>query len=123
MADVDEIYIDRDNARYIGTRTVIDIFLKTGKQRSSGFTDKHKLFTVSNGYANSVNFKNANFETLEETRLFGTLGWESYIELENNEEYQLKLPLEYQKDIRILIEGLAADGQLISEIQTISFDK
>ena len=123
MADVDEIYIDRDNARYIGTRTVIDIFLKTGKQRSSGFTDKHKLFTVSNGYANSVNFKNANFETLEETRLFGTLGWESYIELENNEEYQLKLPLEYQKDIRVLIEGLAADGQLISEIQTISFDK
>ncbi|WP_418262544.1 hypothetical protein [Flavobacterium faecale] len=122
LSDVDEIYFDNTNTRYIGSRVVIDIFLKKGIVRKSNFKVKHDLFMVTKGYANNTNFKNAYFETDKEYALFGTLNWSPTILLEDNPNYELRFPREGQKEIQVLIEGFSNDGQLVSEMQRITVE-
>lgn len=121
LSDVEEIYIDKNNARFSGTNSVIDIFLKKGAVRRSGYKIKHNLFMVTKGFANSTKFRNAYFDNNKEYTLFGTLNWIPTITIEDNPDFQVKFTKEGQNDIQVLIEGFAEDGQLISEIQKINF--
>lgn len=122
LSDVDEIYIDKTNARFAGTNSVIDIFLKKGVIKGGTIKSKHNLFMVKNGFAHTPNFKNAYFDTAQEYTLFGTLNWTPTMLLEENIDYELKFPKEGQEEIQIIIEGFSEDGQLISEVQKITIE-
>ncbi|WP_220763544.1 hypothetical protein [Flavobacterium sp. UMI-01] len=121
LSDVEEIYIDKHNARFMGTSSVIDIFLKKGAVRSGGYKIKHNLFMVTKGYAYAIPFKNAYFDNLKEYILFGTLNWTPSVIIDETPNYQIKFPREEQNEIQVVIEGFSEDGQLISEMQKINF--
>ena len=119
LSDVEEIYIDKDNYRFAGSNVVIDIFLKTGVQKFTGYRAKHNIFIVSNGFAKNITFKNAFFNSAKQKNLFSTLHWSSNINLEENPNFAIKFDKSTQKNLFVKIEGLLEDGSLISQITKV----
>ncbi|AWG20162.1 hypothetical protein FFWV33_00805 [Flavobacterium faecale] len=121
LTDVDEIYIDKSGASDTAASVsgTIKIFLKVGADKNDYFRAKYTSLLVTTGFAKNINFKNATFESQKEYFYFGTLNWTPTIEIKDNPNYELRFPKTGQTEIKVLVEGIAEDGQVISEIQTI----
>ncbi|WP_366186876.1 hypothetical protein [Flavobacterium ovatum] len=121
LTEVDEIYIDKTGASDTSASSsgTIKIFLKQGGNKNDYFRAKYTSLIVTTGFTKNIEFKNASFESQKEYFYFGTLNWTSNIAIKDNPNYELKFPKAGQKEIKVLIEGIAADGQLISEYQTV----
>ncbi|MCW2119086.1 hypothetical protein [Flavobacterium sp. 7A] len=121
LNDVDEIYIDKSGASDTSASSsgTIKIFLKIGSDKNDYFRAKYTSLIVTTGFTKNIEFKNASFESQKEYFYFGTLNWTPTIEIKENPNYELRFPKTGQTEIKVLIEGMAADGQPISEIQTI----
>lgn len=121
LGDVDEIYIDKSGASDMvaSVSGTIKIFLKQGAGVNDYFRAKYTSLLVTTGFAKNINFKNATFETQKEYFYFGTLNWTPTIETKDNPNFQLRFPKTGQTAIKVLIEGISEDGQVLSEIQTI----
>ena len=121
LSEVDEIYIDKTGSSTLAVNagSSIQIFLKQGGGTDKFFKAKYTSLIVTTGFSNTIDFKNAAFETQKEFFYFGTLAWKPTISLKDNPSYELKFPRGAQKEIKVYIEGFTADGQLISEIQSI----
>ena len=52
---------------------------------------------------------------------YGTIFWEGNIENEGS-VVKLSIPNLNQKSVKILIEGISADGKFISEVKTLSLE-
>jgi hypothetical protein len=122
LSEVDEIYIDKTGASDTSASSsgTIKIFLKQGGAgKNDYFRAKYTSLIVTTGFTKNILFKNASFESQKEYFYFGTLNWTSNMDIKDNPSYELKFPKVNQKEIKVLIEGITADGQVISEIQSI----
>lgn len=119
ITDVDEIYIDRSGfSDAAGRSGSIKIFLKKGIKTDIINYKFSKLF-VTNGYAKNSDYTISEFQTQKEFSYFGTLNWTSNILLKEDQTFEIKFPKGNQSEVKVLIEGFADDGQLISEIRKI----
>jgi hypothetical protein len=119
ITDVDEIYIDRSGfSDTPGRSGSIKIFLKKGIKTDIINYKFSKLF-VTDGYAKNSDYKISEFQTQKEFSYFGTLNWTPNIPLKENHTFEIKFPKGNQKAVKVLIEGFAEDGELISEIKKI----
>lgn len=120
LTEVDEIYIDKSGfSNEVGAgRGTIKIYLKKGVKNDFYRTKLTSLF-VTKGFAKNIEYKNSQFDTQKEFYYFGTLNWTPKIIIKDSPNYEVKFPKGNQTEIQVLIEGFAADGQLISEIKKV----
>ena len=120
LTEVDEIYIDKSGfSNEVGAgRGTIKIYLKKGV-KNDFYRTKLTSLVVTKGFAKNIEYKNSQFDTQKEFYYFGTLNWTPKIIIKDNPNYEVKFPKGNQTEIQVLIEGFAADGQLISEIKKV----
>lgn len=121
MYEVAEVYINsqaivpsiRNN---IG---IVKIYTKTGYQTAAkkGVVP----FQVVNGFAIQKPFKNSFYYSTSDRgfKNFGLVHWIPTLVTNGNANIEFKVPKMGQQDLRIRIEGFAADGTLISEERNI----
>lgn len=120
LTDVDEIYIDKSGAsNFAGTFGTINIYLKKGVKKDYYRTNYSSLI-VTNGYAEKSDFKNSTFDSQKEFYSFGTLDWQTFKLLKEENQFKLSFPKGNQSELNVLIEGFNDEGKLISEIRKIS---
>ena len=120
LTEVDEIYIDKSGfSNEVGAgRGTIKIYLKKGV-KNDFYRTKLTSLIVTKGFAKNIEYKNSQFDTQKEFYYFGTLNWTPKIIIKDSPNYEVKFPKGNQTEIQVLIEGFAADGQLISEIKKV----
>ncbi len=120
---VDEVYLDKSGlgSARLNSSGTIRIFLKRGKENKF-YISKCSTLIATSGFTKSIPFKNAAFTTQKEFDLLGTLNWSPNIELNENQNFEIKFPKGNQNTIQVLIEGFSEDGQLISEIKKIPIE-
>ena len=120
LTEVDEIYIDKSGfSNAVGAgRGTIKIYLKKGV-KNDFYRTKLTSLVVAKGFAKNIEYKNSQFDTQKEFYYFGTLNWIPKIIIKDSPNYEVTFTKGNQKEIQVLIEGFAADGQLISEIKKI----
>ena len=120
LTEVDEIYIDKSGfSNEVGAgRGTIKIYLKKGV-KNDFYRTKLTSLVVTKGFAKNIEYKNSQFDTQKEFYYFGTLNWTPKIIIKDSPNYEVKFPKGNQTEIQVLIEGFAADGQLISEIKKV----
>jgi hypothetical protein len=99
-------------------RGTIKIYLKKGV-KNDFYRTKLTSLVVTKGFAKNIEYKNSQFDTQKEFYYFGTLNWTPKIIIKDSPNYEVKFPKGNQTEIQVLIEGFAADGQLISEIKKV----
>ncbi len=117
MHEVAEVYI---NAQAIipsirNNVGIIKIYTKTGYQTAA--KDGVIPFQVVNGFAIQKPFKNSFYYSTSNQgfRNFGLVHWIPTLITNGNDKIEFQAPKLGQDDLRVRIEGFAADGTLISE--------
>ena len=124
FCDIDEIYINR---RGMGggpgsENGVISIYLKKYTDRKpDNSTMKSEAFVVKNGFTVIKPFKNPAYTSISapEFLQFGTIGWFAEAETDKDGDFQFVMPALNQKTFKVLIEGIDAEGHMISTVQDI----
>ncbi|WP_188620031.1 hypothetical protein [Flavobacterium suaedae] len=121
-ADVDEFYVNQhaivpsvDNKMGI-----IKIYMRTdftGKKNKKTSTD----FIITDGFQQVEPFKNTEYFTTYSKGFenFGVIDWEPLITSDEKGEFSFEIPYTGQDAVRILIEGMSPEGNIISETKTI----
>jgi len=119
MNQIDEIYINRminDLSTY-GSSGTIRIYTKT----TTGFTNEESntsesLF-VKNGFQKFKPYQNPKYDNVQDEGFLklGTIHWKPIVATNENGSFHFSIPNLNQKSVRIIIEGLDADGTMISE--------
>lgn len=125
MNEVDEIYI---NAQAIVPSVnnnigVIKIYLK--KDGSSSLQKSSAIpYEIKNAFSKIEPFKNKLYVSTENKGFqnFGLIHWIPNIYSHESKDFKFQIPNMGQKKVKLLIEGFSAEGQLISEIRTISLE-
>lgn len=123
LVNVEEIYINKHG--YGGgseaTNGIIRIYTKKGFGGTQQTKINSQSFVVKNGFQNSKNFSNPKYTSFSNDgyKNFGTIFWEPYIETDENGTFRFSIPNYYQQSVKIIVEGISSDGQLISETRTI----
>ena len=123
--EVDELYINQhmpvpgvDNKM-----GMIKIYLKPG----GGFKSKKKqtetAFLIKKGFEENKEFKNSEYlSTYDDIGFqnFGLIDWHPTIITDDKGEFSFSIPKLYSGKVKILIEGIAPDGKMVSEIKTVN---
>jgi len=123
LRNVDEIYINKSG--YGGGMDAANGIIRVYTKKGTGGVQKIKInsqsFVVKNGFQKLNPFKNPKYTsyTNEGFINFGTIHWEPYVETDENGMFKFSIPNYYQKSVKVIIEGIATDGQLISETKII----
>lgn len=123
--DVEELYVNQ-HAPVPGVDNemgIIRIYMKTNfaaKQKD----EQETTYIVKNGFKRTFPFKNAQYMNTfgKGFENYGIIDWQPYITSDEKGNFSLKIPMTAQKKINLLIEGMGADGRLISEIKTIDLE-
>lgn len=125
MNEVDEIYI---NAHAIVPSVnnnigIIKIYMKKGGS-SSPQKNNAIPFEIKNAFSKIEPFKNKLYTSTENRGFqnFGLIHWIPAIYTHDSKEFKFQIPNMGQKNVKLLIEGFSAEGQLISETRTISLE-
>lgn len=121
MVEIDEIYLNPHEIvpSMKGNMGVIKIYRKKGGDPSL-MKSNALSYTITKGFSKISPFKNISYQSTSDIGFqnFGLLNW---IPITTNEisEFKFKIPVTDQKRVKLLIEGFASDGKLISEIRFI----
>lgn len=120
LNEVDEIYIDKSGASdtAAGGNGTIKIFLREAS-KNDYYRVKYTSLIVTSGFTQSIDFKNAEFDTQKEFFNFGTLNWSPTVTTNDKNSFEIKATRANQKEVQVLVEGFTPEGTLISEIQKI----
>lgn len=123
MSQIDEIYIDAYSDSFIqgnATQGVIKIYTLPGSQIKNSYSDT-KAVVVKGGFTKNTTFKNKEYYTYSDLgfKNHGVIHWEPNLRIENG-VFEIKFPHYNQNSVRLKIEGMTKNGQLISEIITLS---
>lgn len=117
MSRVDEIYLNKhsNDMSVAGSSGIIKIYTK----RNSGFISPtgSPSMMVKNGFQKYVPFQNPKYDNVREEgfQKLGTIFWNPIVETDASGTFGFSIPNLYQKSVCIVIEGLDADGTMISE--------
>jgi len=120
---IDEIYINKNG--YGGGMDAANGIIRIHSKKGSGGARQIKInsqaFTVKNGFQKTNHYRNPEYTsyTDEGFKNFGNIHWDPGIETDKNGVFTFSIPNYDQKSIKVIIEGIGTDGQLISETKTI----
>lgn len=120
---IDEIYINKRG--YGGgdgaNNGIIRIYTKKVIGADKKIEIKSKSLLVKNGFQPYVNFKNPKYTKYNDDGFnrFGTIHWEPKILIDQNGNFNFSIPNFYQESVKIIIEGISSEGQLISETRVL----
>lgn len=116
MSRIDEIYMNRhsNDLSVIGSSGTIKIYTK--RVFTSSPTDSPSI-VVKNGFQKPSVFHNPKYANVRDEgfQKLGTIHWNPIVETDENGGFSFAIPNLYQNSVRIIIEGLDADGNMISE--------
>lgn len=120
MATVDEIYINRNGygTGSTGSNGTIRIYTKKGQSTPGGSIKVNsQSLVIKNGYQVGKSFKNPEYLSVRDQsfKQFGTIDWLSNVGTDENGAFTFSIPNLYQNNVLVQIEGITADGQMISE--------
>lgn len=123
MSQIDEIYIDMYSDSFIqgnATQGVIKIYTLPGFKIKSSYSET-KAVVVKGGFTKNTTFKNKEYYTYDDLgfKNHGVIHWEPLISVTNG-TFELKFPHYNQKVVKLKIEGMTKNGELISEIITLN---
>ncbi len=126
MEDIDEIYI---NAQAIVPSVnnnigVIKIYRKRGVSGGKDYQSKAESFLITGGFEKVMNFVNSSYISTSDKGFenFGIIDWAPNLLIDMKGEFDFEVPDTQIKSIKLLIEGITPEGNLISEIKTITLD-
>lgn len=124
LVNVDEIYINKNG--YGGgmdaANGIIRVYSKKGTSGARKIKINSQSFTVKNGFQNNRNYNNPKYTSFSDEgfKNFGNIHWEPYVETDENGLFTFAIPNYYQKTVKVIIEGIGTNGEMISEIKTIA---
>lgn len=112
LSDVSVVYIT--DTRNLGH--VVDIRLRESKYIPPGKINQYVRFLVKNGYARSRPYAEPAYADYESDYFgyYGVLDWQPNVRINGKEPTVLKIPMHGQDGVRLFIEGIYANGSLIS---------
>lgn len=123
LNDIDEIYI---NKRGYGGGTgtsggIIRIYMKKIINSNSTFNIKSQSLAITNGFQPIKKFQNPKYASFNDDgfKKFGTIHWEPKIVIDQNGNFNFSIPNYYQESVKVIIEGISSNGQLLSETRII----
>ena len=120
---IDEIYISKRG--YGGgdgaTNGVIRVYNRKGVSAFKSIEIKSKSLLVQNGFQPNKQFKNPKYSNYYDDgfKKFGTISFKQAILIDENGNFKFSVPNYYKEGLKILIEGISSEGQLISETRII----
>jgi len=122
LDQVDEIYINRHNN---GPRTsgIIKIYTKKNYGIfNNNISSKSPLLILKNGFQRYQPYQNPKYDSMQDEgfKTLGTIDWKPFVPTDENGNFTFTIPNFYQKSIKIIIEGMSANGEMISEIKTLN---
>jgi hypothetical protein len=120
---VDEIYISKTG--YGGGMNTFNGIIRIYTKKTIGGNAKARInsqsFLVKNGFEKTKRFSNPKYTSYTDEGFedFGTIHWEPYVETDENGIFKFAIPNYHLKTVKVVIEGIASDGQLISETKII----
>ncbi|ESU29373.1 hypothetical protein FLJC2902T_07700 [Flavobacterium limnosediminis JC2902] len=120
---VDEIYINKSG--YGGGMDASNGIIRIYTKKTIGGNSKTKInsqsFLIKNGFEKTKQFVNPKYTSYNNEGFinFGTIHWEPYVETDENGIFNFSIPNYYLKSLKVVIEGISSDGQLISETKII----
>ena len=122
-ADVDEFYISA-HAIVPSANNKMGM-IKLYMKKNFGAKSKEispTSFTVTNGFQPIAPFKNKGYLSTATKGFenYGLIGWEPIISTNDKGEFSIDVPYSQQDSLRVLVEGIAPDGKMISQVKTIN---
>ncbi|RZJ73471.1 hypothetical protein [Flavobacterium sp.] len=123
MDMVDEIYINKSGyggGLGGGTAGIIRIYLK--KTLAGRMTKTMtKGLTIKSGFQKSMEYKNPDYADYQSDgfQTLGALHWIPETATDENGNFRFAFPNFFQDSVKIVIEGIASDGTVISEVRTL----
>jgi|GEM_PF-433298 len=122
---VDEIYLNRNgnDISTSGTSGVIKIYTKKSYGiYNNNISNKSPVLIVKNGFQRFLPYQNPKYDNMRDEgfQKFGTIDWKPFVATNENGEFSFTIPNFYQKSVKIIIEGMSAEGEMISEIKTLN---
>lgn len=123
MDELDEIYINCTVLvpSVTNNRGIVRMYRKEPIYKALE-TDS-KTYIIKNGFAKNENFKNTSYKSYADKGFenFGIINWiPNILPDDNTGEFEFQIPDMNQRKIRILLQGFASDGTIISEEKTIT---
>lgn len=118
MSRIDEIYLNKhsNDISVFGSNGYIKIYTKRGGQSLSSPKGSPSV-TIKNGFQKFIPFQNPKYDNVhsEGFQKLGTVFWNPIVETDENGAFNFAIPNLYQHSVNIIIEGIDADGIMISE--------
>lgn len=117
---ISEIYLNPNGTSIQSTGTGVIKIYTIKDYRSPPRKSKAKSFMIKNAFAPENNFIAPEYTSYDNNgfKKYGTIFWEPNLDSETN-FIKLTMPTLKQKTIKVLIEGMSADGKFISEVKTL----
>lgn len=122
---IDEIYINkRGFGGGIGASNgIIRIYTKKGIDAGkSTIRIKSGSLVIKDGFQPITEFKTPNYTSFSNDGFinYGTINWISRVQTDETGNFKFAFPNLHQSSVKIIIEGISSDGQVLSEIKTIT---
>lgn len=77
---------------------------------------------VKNGFQRYTPYNNPKYDSYQDEgfKKLGTIIWKPIVETDENGTFAFSIPNFYQKDVRVVIEGIGPDGTMISESHLVN---
>ncbi|OAZ03056.1 hypothetical protein [Flavobacterium succinicans] len=120
MEDLDEIYIDRRPNIIEGSLGVIKLYSKVPQDNRKSINS----VIIANGYNHSRAFTPEDTLVIDDMNYknLNCIFWQDYIESSANGIVNFDIPKTASKKVRLIIEGISNDGQLISTSQIVNLN-
>ncbi|HLF52224.1 MG2 domain-containing protein [Flavobacterium sp.] len=120
---INEIFINKNGTNIQSTGSGVIKIYTNKDYRAVPRKSKSKSFLIKNAFAAENIFIMPEYESFDSNGFnkYGTIFWEGNIENEGS-VVKLSIPNLNQKSVKILIEGISADGKFISEVKTLSLE-
>lgn len=123
---VDEIYLNRHGFGMgsDGANGTIRIYTKKVlNPGASAIRVKSQQFLITNGFQAPKSFKNPGYSDYNSPGFYnyGTIYWLPEVETDEDGAFRFSIPNYSQQSVKLKIEGIGTNGELISEEKTIAF--
>lgn len=124
METIDEIYIRRDGTDLTvpGSVGIVKVY---SKKTFAGFdvaqSDKSAILNIKDGFQKYRPYQNPKYASVKDQGFMqlGTIDWKPLVETDAKGTFHFSIPNLNQKSVRVIVEGMSADGQMVSEILTL----
>ncbi|SFA76781.1 hypothetical protein SAMN05660845_0446 [Flavobacterium swingsii] len=123
LSNVDEIYFNKSGYGLgsMGANGSIMIYTKKNFVSTNNLSILSKSFKITNGFQPIRQFENPKYNNVNDKgfKNFGTIYWNPKVLTNESGQFHFSFPNLFQKSVKIIIEGISSDGEMISEIKIL----